>query len=142
MAHGERTETRTDGNVKTTYSYSIDTAGFGYSIIDDASGIRNDFDFLIVDMPNKLDEISAYLDAAASVTTGFEVDDLHDIAQACDNVEKDISTLKTTLAELHSAFMTDIDNINAVLAYNFGWVKIGKVKGVTRSEVIPQENGS
>ena len=141
MAHGSRTETRTDGNTKTTYSYSIDTSGFGYNIFDENSPVWEDLEFLITEMPNKLDEIVKYLQDAGSITNAFQFNDVHDINMACENVITDISVLKSTLAELHAAFVLDIENVNAELAYNFGWVRIGKVKGVTRRETI-EENKS
>jgi len=133
-----RTETRVEGNKKKTYSYSVDTKGFGYSIIDDESGIRDDFNFLIDEIPNKLDNVIETLQNAAANTSAFEVNEIHDIGEACENIISDINNLKGGLAELYQAFMLDIDNINAELAYNFGWIRIGKVRGVTRTETIKE----
>ncbi len=142
MASGSRTETHVEGNVKTTYSYSIDTSGFGYSIIDDESGIRDDFKFLIEEMPNKLTEIQRYLDTALGITTAFEFNDVKDVSNAVTELTADINSLKGTLVDLFNAFMIDIDNVNAELAYNFGWVRIGKIKGSQRSENIPTEQNN
>ncbi len=137
MASASNTATQVDGNSKTTANYSVDTSGFGYSIITD--DIRTDFDFLINSLPNKLDEVLKELDSAVSISDGFYFEGSgqeNDISKARDEIKTDIENLKTSLADLHSAFMTDIDNINAELEYNFGWIIIGEVKGSQRTETV------
>ena len=131
------TASRTVGNKKETANYSVDGGGFGYSLITD--DIKGDFDFLISDLPTKLDEAMAEIDAAANITDGFEFSggaSASDISKARDELQKDINALKTSLATLNSAFKTDIDNINAELKYNFGWIIIGNVKGSVRTETV------
>lgn len=134
MASASNTASNVDGNKKTTASYSVDTSGFGYSVITD--DIKGDFDFLINSLPNKLDEIVNELNAAASVSDAFYFDGTSSISDAYEEIKNDVANLKSSLANLHSAFMTDIDNINAELEYNFGWIIIGKVKGSERTETI------
>ena len=52
---------------------------------------------------------------------------------------KDIENLKISLADLHTAFMTDIEQINAELEYNYGWLIVGHAKGSVRTENIEEE---
>lgn len=137
MASASNTASQTNGNSRTVANYSVDTSGFGYSIITD--DIRTDFDFLINSLPNKLDEISNELDSATAINDGFNFEGNGketDISKARDEIKNDIENLKSSLVELHSAFMTDIDNINAELEYNFGWIIIGNVKGSQRTETV------
>lgn len=137
MASASNTASKSEGNSKTTAKYSVDTSGFGYSIITD--DIKGDFNFLVDSLPNKLDEITKELDTATAITDGFYFEGSateSDISKARDEIKNDIDNLKTALTELYSAFMTDIDNINAELEYNFGWIIIGEVKGSQRTETI------
>ncbi len=128
--------THQEGNVKYTANYSVDPSGFGYSIITD--DIKADFKFLIEDLPKKLDDAMEEFKKIDTIDTTFEFGDVKDLSAARDELQQDINNLKTSLSELHSAFMTDIDNINYELEYNFGWVLIGEVKGSTRSETVPE----
>ncbi len=133
------TQTGVSGNKKGTAEYSVDASGMGYSIITD--DIKADFDFLIQDLPNKLDEVSNYINQAAGVTDAFYFEGsgtVQDISEAADKLNTEINDLKGTLNDLHSAFMTDIDQINAELEYNYGWVVIGHPKGSVRTETIDE----
>lgn len=137
MASSTKTASNLDGSTKTTATYSCDTSGFGYSIITD--DIRKDFDFLISALPNKLDEVMSEINSSAKISDAFLIENgssFNDLSIVRDELQKDINTLKTELSTLHSAFMTDIDNINMELEYNFGWIVIGKVKGSQRTETV------
>ncbi len=134
------TETGTSGNKRGTANYSVDASGMGYSIITD--DIRADFNFLIEDLPNKLDEVANYINQAAGIGDAFYFEGsgtVQDISEAAEKLNNDINNLKGTLGNLHSAFMTDIDNINAELEYNYGWVVLGHAKGSVRTETIEEE---
>jgi hypothetical protein len=124
------TRTEDVGDKRVTASYGVDTSGMGYSII--TPDIAADFNFLIQELPNKLDEVSNYINEAAGVSDAFYFEGsgtYQDISEAAQKLNTDINALKGTLAELHSAFMTDIDQINAELEYNYGWVTICDPKG-------------
>lgn len=140
MASATQTASKVDGTTKTTATYSVDTSGFGYSIITD--DIKADFDFLINDLPQKLDNVMAELNNATNIDDAFYFENgnnVKDLALARDEIQKDVNNIKTELNNLYNAFMMDIDNINAELEYNFGWIIIGDVKGSQRDEVVPQE---
>ncbi len=140
MASATQTASKIDGTTKTTATYSVDTSGFGYSIITD--DIKADFDFLINDLPQKLDNVMTELNNAANIDDAFYFENgnnVKDLSLARDEIQKDVNNIKTELNNLYNAFMTDIDNINAELEYNFGWIIIGDVKGSQRDEVIQQE---
>ncbi|HAB65736.1 MAG TPA: hypothetical protein DCE23_00065 [Firmicutes bacterium] len=107
-----------NGDVDVTYS--CDTEGIGYSIITD--DIRGDFGFLINELPSALREVDSTLAKAASITDGFDFDGLRDISSAYQEVRSDINQTIGLLKKLHSAFMLDIDNVNAELQNNYGWV--------------------
>ena len=50
-------------------------------------------------------------------------DKLIEVKRRYEEINQDVSKLKSQLDTLHAAFMTDIDNINAELEVNFGhWV--------------------
>lgn len=137
MASASNTGTNISGNKKSTATYRCDTSGFGYTKITD--DIKNDFNFLINELPQKLDNAMKELNSAADIETAFYVENqsmVNSIKSAKDEINNDINSLKRELELLHSAFMKDIDNINAELEYNFGWIIIGEVKGSTRTEII------
>ena len=69
MAHSSGSGSHQDGTTKTTVGYSIDTSGIGYSEI--SPDIREDFKFLINELPDKLDEVMKEIDSAASITDAF-----------------------------------------------------------------------
>lgn len=136
----QRTGTNIDGDTKSTATYSCDTSGFGYSIITD--DIRGDFDFLINELPQKLDNAMTEINNAADITDAFYFENqssVEDLSAAKEEIQQDINNLKRELGLLHTAFMTDIDNINMELEYNFGWPVIGEVKGSVRKEKIETE---
>ncbi len=143
MGRASKTASNTEDKKKTTATYSCDSSGFGYSIITD--DIRGDFDFLINDLPQKLDNAMAEINDAAAITDAFYFENqssVGDLSVARDEIQTDINNLKRELSLLHSAFMTDIDNVNMELEYNFGWIIIGEVKGSQRTEVIESETTS
>ena len=106
--------------------YSCTKKNMQYTIISDE--IKKDFDFLLSTgtLGNKLDEMLNYLNTAAGITNAFYFENggsVQDINHVYEEIKNDVSQLKTDLETLHSAFMTDIDNINAELEVNFGhWV--------------------
>ena len=127
------------GDKNVTASYDVDTSGMGYSII--TPEIAADFDFLISDLPNKLDEVANYIDQAAGISDAFYFengDTVQDISEAAEELKNDINNLKGTLSTLHSAFMTDIDEINAELEYNYGWVNVVKPKGSYKVDKVEE----
>lgn len=142
MARGSGSQTQTEGNKKITANYSVDTSGFGFSIITD--DIRNDFNFLTGDMYTKLDEASALLKTAAENQSAFYVDgsggSVTDLSLAQQEIDRDINTIKTNLQSLRDAIDTAIDQVNAELEYNFGWIIIGETKGAVRTEEIPESD--
>ncbi len=138
-----RTDSEESNGRRTTATYSCDTSGFGYSIITD--DIKNDFNFLINELPQKLDNAMTELNNAAAIDNAFDFENqarVHDLTVARDEIQRDINALKNELSLLHSAFMTDINNINLELEYNFGWILIGEVKGSSRTEVIETEGST
>jgi hypothetical protein len=133
------TRTETTGDNKVTASYDVDTSGMGYSII--TPDIAADFDFLTGDLPNKLDEVAGFIQDAAGISDAFYFengDTVQDISEAAEKLTNDINNLKGTLSTLHSAFMTDIDQINAELEYNYGWVTVVKPKGSYKVDKIEE----
>ena len=141
MAHTSGSGSHTEGTTKTTVGYSIDTTGIGYSKI--SPDIKEDFAFLVTDLPDKLDEVAKEIDSAASITDAFTFDTglaAIDISKAQNELKADISSLKTALSELYFAFMNDIDKINDELEYNYGWIIVGDVKETSRhTEEVPTE---
>ena len=97
-----------------------------YTIIGE--DIKADFDFLLPtgEIGNKLDEMLSNLKNAADITDAFYFENgstASDIQHVYDEIDADVKNLKNTLNTLHSAFITDIDNINAELEVNFGhWI--------------------
>lgn len=141
MANATKTATKVDGTTKSTATYSVDTSGFGYTKIE--SDIKDDFKFLVSSLPDKLNDVVQELDCAAAINDAFYVEGSSietDISKARDEIKNDIEKLKSSLCELYSAFMTDIDNVNAELEYNFGWIIVGKVKGSVRTEATPEKS--
>lgn len=141
MSSASNTATRTVGNKKTTASYRVDSSGFGYSTL--TADFKAEFNFLINDMPNKLDEAMREIEAASNITDAFVFSggaSATNISAARDELSTDINALKSALTELHSAFMTDIDNVNAELTYNFGWIIIGNCKGTEKTSTIETQS--
>lgn len=118
--------TTTDGKSTTKTPYSCNKKSMQYTVIGE--DIKNDFSFLLDggSICTNLDEVLKYLDKAASVATAFYFENgatVSDIQHVYEEIYNDINRLKQELVSLHSAFMTDIDNVNAELEINFGhWV--------------------
>lgn len=111
----------TEGNTKTTITYSCTPKDMQYTIIGEE--IRKDFDFLTQKIPALLDESLQKLNAAASINDAFYVEGstkYNDLMHVYDELKQDVSKIKQNLSTVHSRFMTSIDNVNAELENNFG----------------------
>ncbi|MGN1337493.1 MAG: hypothetical protein ACI4WW_03360 [Candidatus Coprovivens sp.] len=131
------TAENTEGKKKTKAKYTVDSSGFGYSIINES--IKNDFDFLINDIPNKLDEFMTYISNACEIDDAFYAENgqsVSDMNEAKLELQKDVVAIKNELSRLHEAFMVDIDEVNAELEYNFGWPIFGHVHGTQVTEDV------
>lgn len=133
--------TTTNGDTTTKTSYSCTKKNMQYTTIGE--DIKKDFDFLLATggICTNLDLMLVELQNAANVTTAFYFENggvASDIQHVYDEIKEDVSRLKTQLASLHTAFMTDIDNINAELEINFGhWVGTNVKAG--RSETVKNQ---
>ena len=117
----------------TTVSYTYDVKDMQYTIIGD--NIKNDFKFLIEDIPNLLDESLNTLNKGTSIQDAFYFENgtkVQDLMHVYDEIKRDLDSVKQELATLHSAFMTDIDNVNAELASNFGHIMFLDIKEAGR----------
>ncbi len=122
-------DVQVDGNTKTTSKYVCESADLKYTIIGE--NIKEDFNFLINDIPNKLDEALNELKAAAAITNAFYLENgttVSDISKSYDTMFIHVSALKSSLEVLYSSFMKDIDNVNAELENNFGYWAFNKPK--------------
>lgn len=118
-----------NGNTKTTSKYTCESTDLEYRIIGD--NIKADFNFINNDLPDKLTEMLAEIEAAAAVVDAFYFENgskVSDISKAYEEIKGDVELMKAGLDTLHSAFMTDIDNVNAELANNFGYWAFNKPK--------------
>lgn len=109
-----------NGDTKTTSKYTCESANLSYTIIGD--NISEDFDFLNI-MSDKLDEMLNNLENASAITNAFDFENgnrVYDITKAYNEIKSDVQVMKSGLSTLHSAFMTDIANVNAELSNNFG----------------------
>jgi len=132
---GTYTQTTTSGDTTTRVTYSCDKKSMQYTIMGE--DIKGDFDFLKEggSIQAKLDEVLQYIDEANQISAfNFEgSDSVSDINEAVTELEEDISQLKEALSTLHSAFLTDIDNVNAELETNFGHWIFGDVEEASRT---------
>lgn len=110
------------GNTRTTSKYSCESKDLQYTIIGE--NIKEDFDFLIKDLPQKLDEVKKELYNAAYVENAFLFQNGGKVSSNLDSMynelQHDIETLKAGLTSLHTSLLTDIDNVNAELENNYG----------------------
>lgn len=129
-----------DGTTKTTSKYTCESKDLQYTIIGD--NIKGDFNFINTDIPNKLAEILSEVGAAAAITDAFYFENggkESDINKAYEEIKADIEKINTGLSTLHSAFMTDIDNVNAELENNFGYWAFNKPNLAERIvETVPE----
>lgn len=110
-------------NTTTKTPYTCTKKSLQYTTIGD--DIKKDFDFLLASggISTNLDLMLAELEKAANVTTAFLFENggsESDIQHVYEEIRDDVNRLKDQLVILHTAFMTDIDNINAELELNFG----------------------
>lgn len=139
MATYVYTENNGDTTTKTTYSCT--KKNMQYTTIGE--DIKKDFDFLLATggICKNLDLMLAELQKAANVTSAFYFENggvASDIQHVYDEINDDVTRLKEQLVSLHSAFMTDIDNVNAELEVNFGhWVGTNVKAG--RKETIQNQ---
>lgn len=130
-------DVQTIGNQKVTTKYTCEQANLKYTIIGE--NIKEDFNFLINDLPNQLDEMLKNLNNAASIDNAFYLENsakINDLMHIYDEISADTNNLKTGLAELYSAFLTDIDNVNAELANNFGYWAFSKPREASKEVEI------
>ncbi len=97
-----------------------------YYILGD--DIRKEFDFLTDassnGIPNKLTEMLKELKEAANNVTAFKFENgasVNSLEKAYQEIDADVANIRSALSVLHSAIMTDIDNVNAELDANFGY---------------------
>lgn len=133
-------DVQVEGNVKTTTKYTCESVDLSYTIIGD--GIKEDFNFLTNTIQDKLDEMLSELQTAASVNDAFHFENgvaVSDINKAYEEIKSDVSVAKELLNTLHSAFMTDIDNVNAELENNFGYWAFNKPRIAGQETEIIEE---
>ena len=73
---------------------------------------------------SNLDEMLRHLKNATTNVNAFYFEagsSVSDLGPLYTEIEKDVNELKDSLNVLHSAIMTDIDNVNAELDGNFGY---------------------
>lgn len=120
------THSENDGDFTTTTEYTCTKKGMQYTIIGE--DIKSDFNFLLPgdEISRKLDDMLGELEIAANNVSGFEFSNgstVRDLQHVYDEISKDVRVIKENLSTLHSALITDIDNVNAELEVNFGyWV--------------------
>lgn len=134
-------DVKVEGNVKTTTKYTCQSADLSYTIIGD--NIKDDFSFLTNTIQNKLDEMLFELQAAASINDAFYFENgssVSDVNKAYGEIKSDVSVAKELLNTLHSAFMTDIDNVNAELSNNFGYWAFNKPRKAGRKTEIVENS--
>lgn len=120
-------------NDTTTYTYTCgDQTGFEYYILGD--DIRKEFDFLKStnasesSISGNLRQMLECVKRASDNTSAFYVSDgAGNTENRLEDLESEINgyvrQLESSLDILHSAIMTDIDNVNAELDLNFGYWK-------------------
>lgn len=124
-------------NVKKTVTYTCEAKKLSYTKIGD--NIKQDFAFINTDLPSKMSEVLAEIEKAASVSDAFYFENgskVSDLQNVYDEIKGDISLLENGLNELHSAFIKDIDNVNAELENNFGYWLFPKVTEAGRKEEV------
>lgn len=120
-----------DGEKTKKTQYSCTKKALKYTTISDE--IKSDFNFLLSngDICSNLDLMLEELEKAANISDAFyfenggSVSELHHVYE---EIRDDVKRLKEQLVSLHTAFMTDIDNVNAELDNNFGHIVAIKVK--------------
>lgn len=127
-------DVQVSGNTKTTTTYTGEkNTSMEYKIMGD--GIKNEFNFLVNEMPDKLDSVLEKInniasnDSALYFENGSTVSNLEIMAQ---ELQQDINQLKSGLSTLHDAIIKDIDNVNGELGVNFGHWAFYKVNEVDK----------
>ena len=134
------TDTKENESTITNTKYDVQVDGVKYTVIGE--NIKSDFDFLIKDIPNLLEEAKKKFDEATSTSTAFYFENNYKIdgflAKECLSIRDDINKAIEQLNTLHKALITDIDNINAELEYNFGDIELVNYEEAGR-EVIEKD---
>ena len=110
------------------YEYTVGNGkGLEFYILGD--DIKNEFYFLKNEPSNeativgKMYKMLDYLKKACECQDAFYFENgstVTDLMDTYNEIKKDVDDLGTSLVTLHSAIMTDIDNVNAELETNFG----------------------
>lgn len=115
----------------TTYTYTCgNKTGFEYYVLGD--DIRREFDFLKSSntgdnsISGNLAKMMEYIKSASSNTAAFLFKNNagateSDFSKLEQEIQQYVKDLNSSLDVLHSAIMTDIDNVNAELDLNFGY---------------------
>lgn len=138
-------DVETNGNTRTTSKYSCESKNLQYTIIGE--DIKEDFSFLVKDLPQKLDEVKKELYDAAYVENAFLFQNggkgVANLEAMYNELQNDIETLKLGLSSLHTSLLTDIDNINAELENNYGhWAFNKAVLAGRKTETIDESISS
>ena len=110
-----------DGITKTTTTYTCEAKDMQYTQISEE--IKADFDFLLKQLPDKLDDALTNRKSASDISDAFYVEGsskYSDLVHVYEEIQKDINNIKSSMSTLHERFMTSIDNVNAELGNNFG----------------------
>lgn len=143
MASNYYEDVTVSGTTKTTTKYTCEAADMSYTIISD--DIKNDFNFLKDggELYSKIEEIEGYIKSAAGVLDPFDVNGTRSVDKMKDDILKQTTLLKSGLIALNSAFITDINNVNAELSTNFGHWAFSKVKNAGKTtETVESGNKS
>lgn len=117
------------GTTKTTKKYTCESESLSYTIIGD--NIKEDFEFLTNQIPEKLNMVLKEISDAAAISDAFYFENgssEYDISAAHTEIKKDIELINNGLTLLYNAFITDINNVNAELENNFGYWAFNKPK--------------
>lgn len=112
-----------DSLTKTTVTYTCEVKDMQYTIIGE--NIKNDFKFLVEEIPSLLQQALNYLNQAANIKDAFYFENnskVQDLIHVYEELNQDVNQLNQDLTTLHTSLIKDIDNVNAELASNFGHI--------------------